>query len=129
MDFLTRNSNIMLEKSMDFLWTKQRAIIDNVTNAETPGYRPKVVTFEETFRDRLQQAQSAGEDSPRAMRKALEESRYEVKTHPGITRMDDNGVNITEQNVEMVRNAFQLQYVMSAINSEFNVLKMAIRGQ
>jgi flagellar basal-body rod protein FlgB len=42
--------------------------------------------------------------------------------------MDDNGVNITEESVEMIRNAYQLQYVMSSINSQFSILRTAITG-
>lgn len=45
------------------------------------------------------------------------------------TRMDDNGVNVTQENVELVRNAYQLQYTMSAISSELAVLRTAVRGQ
>ncbi len=128
MDMLSRNSLLMLERSMDFLWTKQRAILDNVSNAETPGYRKKVVTFEETLRDRIQRADS--QDAPNdAMRKAVMGARPVVRELPGITRMDDNGVNVTEQSLEMVRNAYQLQYVMSAVNSELNALRTAARGQ
>lgn len=129
MDFLARNSNLLLEKSMDFLWAKQKTILDNVSNVETPGYRAKVVTFEETLRDNLRRAEQSSNNSPVAMRKALTESHYTVREHPGITRMDDNGVNLTQESVEMARNAFQLQYTMNAMNSEFNVLRMAVRGQ
>ena len=50
MDFLSSNSFLMLEKSAGFLWTKQAAITDNVANAETPNYKKKVVTFEESLR-------------------------------------------------------------------------------
>ena len=45
MDFLSSNSSLMLEKSLAYLWTKQTAIADNITNSETPGYKEKVVTF------------------------------------------------------------------------------------
>lgn len=128
MDFLSRNSMLMLEKSMNFLWTKQNAILDNVTNAETPGYRTKTVTFEETLQGRLQQA-AANPGQPGAMRAALEGARPTVRELPGANRMDDNGVNVTEQSLEMVRNAFQLQYVMSAINSELSSVRIAARGQ
>ena len=37
MDFLASNSQLLLEKSMGFLWTKQAALLDNVANAETPN--------------------------------------------------------------------------------------------
>lgn len=127
MDFLSSNSQIMMEKSMDYLWAKQTAILDNIANAETPGYRAKVVTFEESFKDRLEQAQKAAQ--PKGMRRAIEESRYEVKEHPGITRMDDNGVNVGEQSIELMRNAYQLQYVMSSISGGLATIKTAISGQ
>ena len=45
------------------------------------------------------------------------------------TRMDDNGVNVTEQSAEMIRNAYQLQYVMRAISDDMTGLRTAIRGQ
>lgn len=128
MDFLVRNSDLLLEKSMNFLWTKQAAISDNIVNAETPGYRTKVVTFEETLRSRLEHASDMGK-SPRAMRSVVEQTGYQVKTLPGVTRMDDNGVNVTEQNVELIRNAYQLQYTMNAISSDLATLRTAVSGQ
>ena len=53
MDFLASNSQLLLEKSMGFLWTKQAALLDNVANAETPNYKAKVVTFEDSLRGRV----------------------------------------------------------------------------
>ena len=43
MDLMSSNSFLMLEKSLGYLWTKQAAIADNITNAETPGYKEKGV--------------------------------------------------------------------------------------
>ncbi|MCF2618535.1 flagellar basal body rod protein FlgB [Oscillibacter valericigenes] len=127
MELLSSNSFLMMEKSMDFLWAKQAAILDNISNAETPNYKPKVVTFEETLREKLQRAQE--KDRPRKeTRAAIRSAEYSVKEKPVSTRMDDNGVNVTEQSVEMIRNAYQLQYVMKSINSDLTVLKAAIQG-
>lgn len=127
MELLSSNSFLMMEKSMDYLWAKQAAILDNISNAETPNYKPKVVTFEETLREKLQRAQE--KDRPRKeTRAAIRSAEYSVKEKPVSTRMDDNGVNVTEQSVEMIRNAYQLQYVMKSINSDLTVLKAAIQG-
>ena len=127
MELLSSNSFLMMEKSMDFLWAKQAAILDNISNAETPNYKPKVVTFEETLREKLQRAQE--KDHPRKeTRAAIRSAEFTVKEKPVSTRMDDNGVNVTEQSVEMIRNAYQLQYVMKSINSDLTVLKAAIQG-
>ena len=127
MELLSSNSFLMMEKSMDYLWAKQAAILDNISNAETPNYKPKVVTFEETLREKLQRAQE--KDRPRKeTRAAIRSAEFTVKEKPVSTRMDDNGVNVTEQSVEMIRNAYQLQYVLKSINSDLTVLKAAIQG-
>ena len=56
MDLLSSNSFLMLDKSLGYLWTKQSAIADNITNAETPGYKEKVVTFEDSLKGKLLRA-------------------------------------------------------------------------
>ena len=128
MEILSNNSFLMLEKSMDFLWTKQAAILDNISNVETPNYKAKVVTFEETLKERLEAARS--ERNPRrAVREVLNSSEFAVVDVQESTRMDENGVNLTEQSTELVRNSYQLQYVMQAISSEISELRTAITGQ
>lgn len=127
MDFLSDNSSLMLEKSMGFLWTKQAAILDNIANAETPNYKPKVVTFEETLQEKIKRAESTATPK-QAVRNVLETTEFAVTEYQVSTRMDDNGVNVTEQASEMIRNAYQLQYVMSAINSDLSALRIAIQG-
>lgn len=128
MDYISSNSMRLMERSMSYLWAKQAAISDNIANAETPGYKAKVVTFEENLREKLEQALRSG--TPRAsMREAIENSRFSVMTAQDSTRLDDNGVNTTEQMVELVRNAYQLQYVMNAISTDLNTLRTAISGK
>lgn len=111
---------------MGFLWTKQAAILDNITNAETPNYKPKVVTFEERFKEQLERARSEAKPK-QAVRQVLETVECSVVEQAEATRMDENGVNVTEQSAEMIRNAYQLQYVMSAINSDLAALRIAIQ--
>lgn len=128
MSILSSNSFIMLEKSLGYLWTKQAAIADNVANAETPGYKEKVVTFEESLKGKLVQA-SRQAAPVKAMRQVLESTPFSVTEQTVQTRMDDNGVNVTAQMSEAIRNAYQMRYVMSSINSELSILNSAIRGQ
>lgn len=127
MDFLSSNSFLMLEKSMGFLWTKQASILDNIANAETPNYKPKVVTFEESLRGRLERARLSSTPQKK-VRDILEGSDFAVEDQLETTRMDDNGVNVTEQSTEMIRNAYQMQYVLRAINSDLTILRTAIQG-
>ena len=128
MSFLTTNSLYMMERSMDYLWTKQAAILDNISNAETPNYKAKYVSFEENLRQKLESA--AGGAKPKAeMRNVLQKTQIQVNEAQEATRLDGNGVNLTEQNLELSRNGYQLQYVMTAINNDLSVLRSAIKGQ
>ena len=95
MNFLSSNSDLMMEKAMNFLWTKQAAILDNIANAETPNYRAKVVTFEESLKEKLEAAQNAAKPK-HSVRGVLENADYFVQEQMEVTRMDDNGVNVTE---------------------------------
>lgn len=127
MDFLSSNSFLLMEKSLGFLWTKQAAILDNIANAETPNYKPKVVTFEETIRSRLEAARS-GVRPRQSVRRVLDGSEFAVTEHLDATRMDENGVNVTAQSVEAIRNAYQMRYVLNAINSDLKLVHAAVRG-
>ncbi len=64
MDYLSSNSFLLMEKSLGFLWTKQAAILDNIANAETPNYKAKVVTFEETIQSWRRPARGPGPGRP-----------------------------------------------------------------
>ena len=129
MDFLSSNSQILMEKSMGYLWAKQAAILDNIANAETPNYKAKVVTFEESIRTKLEEAASRSQGAGKAVREVLEDAELNLFEAKEQTRMDDNGVNTTDQMVELVRNAYQQQYVYQAINKHYSILRMAVKGQ
>ena len=145
MDFLASNSQLLLEKSMGFLWTKQAASLDNIANAETPNYKAKVVTFEDSLRSQLEQrltagrvvmsgdgseaAQAAKRTPVSSIRRIIQDAEPEVFEAQEQTRMDDNGVNITSEMTELIRNAYQQQYVYQAINKHYSILRMAVQGQ
>ena len=114
---------------MGFLWTKQAAILDNIANAETPNYKAKVVTFEESIRAKLEEAAALTSPAGKAVRDVLEDSELNLFEAQEQTRMDDNGVNITSEMTELMRNAYQQQYVYQAINKHYAILRMAVKGQ
>ena len=129
MDFLSSNSQLLMEKSMGYLWAKQAAILDNIANAETPKYKAKVVTFEESIRAQLEEAASRPQGAGRAVRDILEDSGFTVFEAQEQTRMDDNGINTTSEMTELIRNAYQQQYLYQAINKHYSLLRMAVKGQ
>ena len=129
MDCITSNAQLMMERSMQFLWTKQTAILDNISNVETPNYKAKYVTFEETLRSTLSSAAGSAHPTNR-IREELNTVRPMVHTADNeSTRMDGNSVNLTEQSLEIARNSYQLRYAMNSINGDLGILRTAIKGQ
>ena len=125
------NSLLMLERAMNFQWTKQVTINDNIVNAETPNYKAKYVTFEEALDASIRTALHSG-DKRRlaAVRSTIDRSQPIVHVAQAeSTRMDDNGVNVTDQETEAVRNAYQMQYTIDSINSNLSLIRTLIRGQ
>lgn len=130
-NLLYTNSQLLLERAMNFQWTKQVTINDNIVNAETPNYKAKYVTFEEALDASIRSA-LMGADKRRiaSVRSAIDRSRPQVHVAQAeSTRMDDNGVNITEQETELTRNTYQMQYTMDAINTNQSLIRTLIRGQ
>lgn len=123
-NLFTSNSMLMMERSMDFLWIKQTAILDNIANIETPNYKTKYVTFEEA----LQQKLSSVNSSASRVRDAIEGTNAVIHESDESTKADGNGVDINEQSVELARNAFQQQHVFNALNTELSLLRAAIQG-
>ena len=130
-NLLYTNSQLMLERAMNFQWTKQNVINDNIVNAETPNYKAKYVTFEEALDASIRSA-LMGADKRRisSVRSAIDRSQPVVHVAERESmRMDDNGVNVTEQETELTRNTYQMQYTIDAINSNQSLIRTLIRGQ
>ena len=129
MTLFAANNMRMLEKSMTFLWAKQTAHLDNIANAETPGYKVKTVRFEEAFQRKLLIAARNPEVNRKSFRDVMEKSNWRVDEDEEVTRMDENGVNTTEQMIESVRTAYQLQSTYRVVSTELSTLRTAITGQ
>ena len=128
-DWMSSNSMRMLQSSMRYLWTNQAVLMDNIVNADTPNYKAKYVTFEDTFKAKIEAAAAQPKLRGQAMRQAVGFDSPQIKEAEDQSyRMDDNGVDVAEQQIEFYRNTIQSQYVLDSINNNFTILRSAIRG-
>ncbi|MFI3253283.1 MAG: flagellar basal body rod protein FlgB [Eubacteriales bacterium] len=128
MNTLISNNMHMLESSMDYLWQKQAVIADNVANAETPNYKAKYVQFESGFQATLINAVNDNLKSWEVAENIQRATPYVYEASTELYTSDQNGVDVGEQEIEAMRNNFQLQYVLNSINSEFSILRGVISG-
>lgn len=128
--YLFSNSLLMLERAMNFQWTKQVTINNNIVNGDTPGYKTKYVTFEEALNANILSSLRTTDRRASSVRAAISASRPTVHVAENESfRMDDNGVDVAEQELEATRNAYQMQYTIDAINRELTSLRSLIKGQ
>jgi len=126
MNAIFGNNMSMSEKTLDYLWTKQKMTLNNIANNDTPGYKSKYVTFEDEFRRRLQAGQGATSED---MNQIINSSRHYIRnTQEESSRIDGNNVDMDVENVELARTTLQYQYELSALNSEISRLRTVIKG-
>lgn len=127
LSLINNNSIIMSQKSLDYLWEKQKTTMNNIANVETPGFKSKHVTFENELRRKLSFVKNGTNHTIR--NKILD---TDIKIHSSANesnKMDGNNVNLDIENVELARTTLQYEYVLKAINDEFTRLRTAIKGQ
>ncbi|MCP1109113.1 flagellar basal body rod protein FlgB [Ohessyouella blattaphilus] len=121
------NSINMMSKSLDYLWAKQKVTSDNIANAETPGYKSKYITFEESYQNKLK---ATAKKSGREASLAIGSARYQVKENNGESaKLDGNNVNTEVQMIELTRTALQYQYGIESVNKDIARLSTVIKGQ
>lgn len=128
MEGIYGNGIALSEKVLDYLWGRQSVTLNNLANVDTPGFKSQYITFEEEMSRRL----SAASERKTAPRKAVLGAINSSQAHLNTTwsessRLDGNNVDTDQEQVEVVRTAYQYQYVLNSITNDINRLKSAAR--
>jgi flagellar basal-body rod protein FlgB len=123
LNWLDSVTGSLLNKDLDGLWTRQRAISDNIANVDTPGYKSKVVSFE----DQLQAQIQANTGNTAQTIRGIEETQPATgESNRGSLRLDGNNVDVEQQNVELARTQLNYLYSLRELSDHFSRLKYAI---
>jgi flagellar basal-body rod protein FlgB len=127
---------VTLKKALDAQATRQRAHVQNIANAETPGYKRVAVDFEEQLKSvlsadspsQLQRADGRhlGTDGPGTLQGLQAKVRVEEPDpdSPGI-----NGVDIDQEMAQMAETQLRYMTSLELLKRRYTNLKSAIRGQ
>lgn len=128
MSSIFSNSIQMTGKTLDYLWKRQEVISENIANVSTPGYKAKVLTFEDNLKESVRKAKP--NRGAKEYRRAIERFKDEIiENNPGSNRLDENDVSIDAEFVEQARAGLQYQYAIRSISDELAMLRSVIRGQ
>ena len=121
------NSGMMIQKSLDYLWQKQKVTLNNIANQNTPNFKAQYITFEDELDRRLHKTENK---SSKEFRQAIADSQITVhETENESMRMDGNNVDITAESAELARATLQYQFAVQSFNSEYTRVRSAIKGQ
>ena len=123
------NGVVLTEKVLDYLWQRQTVSLNNVANVDTPGFKSQYITFEEELNKRITDANKTKRSPRQAVRNAIHSTRSTLNTTRNeSSRLDGNNVDMDQEQVEIVRSAYEYQYVLSSFNSDITRLKNAAKS-
>lgn len=123
------NGVALSERVLDYLWSRQTVSMNNVANVDTPGFKSQYITFEEELDRKLTAANSAKTAPKRAVSEAINSSHAWLNTTWNeSSRLDGNNVDMDQEQVEIVRSAYEYQYMLNSFNNDINRLKSAARN-
>jgi flagellar basal-body rod protein FlgB len=126
MEFIDKPATMVLEKSMDALWQRTRAQTDNIANATTPGYKRKVVAFEEELQDLLSSF-SRGISKEDAVSRIRELQPRQTEDNMTNVNVDGNNVELDQEFIELTDTMIQYQYMQRLLSDNYSRLRVAIR--
>lgn len=131
MKTIFNNSVRLSEKTLDFLWKRQEIIANNIANQDTPNYKAKILTFEDSLKSQLEGVGKGRKVKKiQAYREAIERTNaVEEENNSGSNRLDGNNVSPEAEYTELARTGLQYQYALRAINDEFMRIRSVIKGQ
>ncbi|HXE96349.1 MAG TPA: flagellar basal body rod protein FlgB [Dongiaceae bacterium] len=139
-DGIFSNTVELLGKSIDLRAKNQNLIASNVANAETPGFVPKALDFEQELQGALKSGKPGQRSSsPSHVRhipirgagagSAIQSVSGKVIETPAKTPgMDGNAVELENEMSRMAENQVMFNASVQMLNKKFEGLRTAIKG-
>ena len=116
-----------MNKALDGVWQRQKAISNNIANYETPGYKAKKVSFEAAMQTAMQKYTSGSGFDTLQAQKAIEQTKIQTTIdHSGSERADGNNVNLDVENIDLAKTQIQYQYLVRSLTDSLSRLRYAV---
>ena len=123
------NGLLLGEKTLDSLWMRQNLTMNNIANVDTPGFKSQYMTFGNELARKIQSALSVKKTSMKNVARGIENMRPSVHTTLNeSTRLDENNVDMDQEQVELVRTAYEYQFMISSVSSDLSRLRSAAKN-
>jgi flagellar basal-body rod protein FlgB len=119
----------MMQKALDGVWQRQKAIAANIANQETPGYKAVKVSFEAELENQVKLLKTSTFTSDENQENifAIQNSNINfMKDFSTSERADGNNVNVEAENIDMAKTQIQYQYLTRGMSDMYSRLRYAI---
>lgn len=118
----------VLDKAADATWLRNEAISNNLSNANTPGYKRQDVAFESELKKALRSSNYRSMDEKVANLKSRQLEARPYTDYDGYSyRLDGNNVDPDNEGVYLAENQIRYQGLIDSINQEFTNLRTVIK--
>ena len=118
----------VLGKAADAAWQRNELLVNNYSNANTPGYKRKDIDFPAQLRQALGSTRYEDVDSKVARVADMDlEAKVYTDSAAFSYRLDGNNVDPDTEGVELASNQIFYNGLRDSINQEFANLKMVIK--
>ena len=126
---IDNNINI-LHKALDGAWLKDKAIKQNISNANTPNYKRLDVNFQDKLKEAMNKEESKlvkthSKHLPISKKTNDLEPKIEVDKSYSY-RFDKNNVNIDTESAELAKNTIMYNALIDQTVREFDRIKNVI---
>lgn len=120
----------MVRLALDVAMQRHSVISNNVANANTEGFRPQVLEFENQLKQQLAQQGIAWEtvDSSDALRRALGDAQADLRSGQYLHASGAATVELDQEMLKMTENVLRYQALLSALEKRGSIMRLAISG-
>lgn len=127
---LFSNTITTLEHALNYSSTKQKVIAQNISNADTPNYKSKDVSFQAAFQTAVDQTMTAKRTDARHFEfKGISTATPQITTNQQMSYHNNgNNVDVDKEMSDLATNQIYYNAVTERISSKFQTLQSVIRG-
>ncbi|MBZ2173882.1 flagellar basal body rod protein FlgB [Schnuerera sp. xch1] len=120
----------ILNKALNGLWLRDKAINQNISNANTPNYKRLTVSFEDSLREAITNSESklvVTHEDHFPVSNSQSEVVPSLHVDKGYSyRFDKNNVNIDVESANLAKNSIMYNAVVNQLIGEFDKIKNVI---
>ncbi len=117
-----------LEHALNYRSANQKAIANNIANADTPNYKAKSVEFRQTFNESLKAYRTDAKHVPFSS-ESNSTSSHQIRTNQNSSYSHNgNNVDVDQEMAKLAENQLHYQALVQRLNGKMNSMKMVLKG-